>query len=113
MIISHQENIKLIQILECQVKDTLTMRLKNIVTCGEKVVNFPQKNIILSEYEKLNFQHFYIQPLENKNLVSDIIIGKKFSSIFHDYEIQNYEMQKITEFIFKLEKVGIGFVSSV
>ena len=52
-------------------------------------------------------------PVENKNLVSDIIIGKKFSSIFHDYEIQNYEIQKITEFIFKLEKVGIGFVSSV
>ena len=24
---------------------------------------------MLSEYEKLNFQHFYIQPLENKDIV--------------------------------------------
>ena len=36
MIILHQENIKLIQILECQVKDILMKRLKNIVICGEK-----------------------------------------------------------------------------
>ena len=27
------------------------------------------ENIVLSKYEKLNFQDFYIQPLENKDIV--------------------------------------------
>ena len=52
-------------------------------------------------------------PVANKNIVSDLVSGKKFGFIGRDYEIQTYEMQKITEFIFKLEKVGIGCVSSV
>ena len=30
---------------------------------------YPQKNIVLSEYEKLNFKHYYIQPLENEYTV--------------------------------------------
>ena len=46
------------------------IKSKLIVKRGNEIkVVFPQKNITLSEYEKLNFQHFYIQPLENKNVV--------------------------------------------
>ena len=46
------------------------IKSKLIVKKGNEIkVVFPQKNIVLSEYEKLNFQHFYIQPLENKDIV--------------------------------------------
>ena len=46
------------------------IKSKLIVKKGNEIkVVFPQKNIVLSEYEKLNFQHFYIQPLENKDVV--------------------------------------------
>ena len=46
------------------------IKSKLIVKRGNEIkVVFPQKNIVLSEYEKLNFQHFYIQPLENRNVV--------------------------------------------
>ena len=69
-------------------------------------------------YMSLNYEGNFMNikvalPVENKKLVSDLITGKKFELIVRDYEIENNAMQKITEFIFKLEKVGIGFVSSV
>ena len=49
MITFLQENIKLIQRLGFQVKDTLMMRLKNIATCGKREDNSLQKNIIMSK----------------------------------------------------------------
>ena len=46
------------------------IKSKLIVKKGDEIkVVFPQKNIVLSEYEKLKFKHFYIQPLEDKNIV--------------------------------------------
>ena len=33
-----------------------------------KVV-YPQSNIDLKDYEKLDFDHFYLQPLDNKNII--------------------------------------------
>ena len=45
MIIQNQESIKRTLKLEYQVLDFLIMRLLNIATCGEKLVNFQQKNI--------------------------------------------------------------------
>ena len=46
------------------------IKSKLVVKKGNEIkVVYPQKNIVLSEYEKLNFTHFYIQPLENKYLV--------------------------------------------
>ena len=45
---------------------------KLVVKQGDEIkVVFPQKNIVLSEFEKLNFKHFYIQPLENKDVLSN------------------------------------------
>ena len=46
------------------------IKSKLIVKKGDEIkVVFPQKYIVLSEYEKLKFKHFYIQPLEDKNIV--------------------------------------------
>jgi hypothetical protein len=57
MIIFYQENIKLIQILEFQVKNILMKKLKNIVICGKKVDNFQLKNII-KKNKKLKIKLF-------------------------------------------------------
>ena len=32
---------------------------------------YPQENMKIKEYEKLNFKHFYIQPLDNKNYLAN------------------------------------------
>ena len=34
---------------------------------NEIKIVYPQENIKIKEYEKLNFKHYYIQPLDNKN----------------------------------------------
>ena len=39
-----------------------------VVTKGNEIkVVYPQKNINLRKYEKLDFEHFYIQPLDDEN----------------------------------------------
>ena len=42
------------------------------VKSGQEIkVVFPQKNIKIKEYEKLNFKHFYVQPLDNNNYLKN------------------------------------------
>ena len=47
---------------------------KLVITSGNEIkVIFPQKNLDLSKYENLNFDHYYLQPLDNKNLIDNNI----------------------------------------
>lgn len=44
------------------------IKSKLVVKKGDEIkVVFPQKNIVVSNFEKLDFKHFYIQPLDDKN----------------------------------------------
>ena len=39
-----------------------------VVTKGDEIkIIYPQNGINIAEYEKYNFKHFYLQPLDNKN----------------------------------------------
>jgi organic radical activating enzyme len=38
---------------------------------NEIKVIYPQEKLNLEKYEKLNFEHFYLQPLDNKNAVDN------------------------------------------
>ena len=38
---------------------------------NEIKIIYPQEGLILSNYKKLNFEHFYLQPLDNKDIISN------------------------------------------
>ena len=41
---------------------------QTVINSGNEIkIVYPQKGINLKDYEKLNFQHFYLQPLHNEN----------------------------------------------
>ena len=44
------------------------IKSKLLVTKGDEIkIVYPQTGIKIPEYEKYNFKHFYLQPLDNKN----------------------------------------------
>ena len=44
------------------------IKSKLVVTKGDEIkIVYPQDGINIAEYEKYNFKHFYLQPLDNKN----------------------------------------------
>ena len=65
-------------------------KIKNKIVLNygnELKVVYPQKGINLKEYEKLDFEHFYLQPLHNEKY------DQNLKTLKSNYEISKMEIK--------------------
>lgn len=100
-------------------KPTLSMsqlrfRLRNREFANQIMDSIDQKWLLLSiQYEGFAKNIRIALPVDDHNFISDLITGKKFGEIANNEDFSSLDLGEIADFILKLEKTGIGFVSSV